>query len=220
MVKNGTVRNFALDGVDLRDVEDAVIESVRAHGNGAIGLQVGKGGSVRDSTASSNADGIVTGESALVENCTARSSEWWFPSRPECHPRCSCSGYDNSDGIEGTGCVVIDCSIWNNSSIGIRIISDGVVRSCTATSNGGDGIGGGNGSLIKDCVAAGNQEDGIQASENCQILDCTARDNSIHGISLEFGGSRVERNVVQGNGDRGIRATGGKNLIVGNFAVA
>lgn len=201
LVRNGTVRDFAGDGIDLRDSDGSVIENVRAQSCGEFGLRVGKGGIVRDCAVSSNSTGIGGLVGCLIVNCTSRAN--------------------TNDGINvGEGSTVTACVSLANGGDGINTGNNSTITSCTIQSNGGNGVTASRSSVI-DCTAARNAGDGISVTDDSYVArnNCDSNGNNGDGAGIHVlsGDSRIEGNNVTNN-DRGIDVDGGGNIVIKNSA--
>lgn len=127
-VRNGSVRGWGDDGVDLGSVGsvNCTVENVLASVNGDLGIFVSAGSTVfRCSAYNNGGHGIRTSSGSLVSQCTA---------------------YNNTgSGIQvNTGSTVVGCVLRINTLDGINCPSQCLVRDNTCSSNGfsaGDGAG-------------------------------------------------------------------------------
>lgn len=244
-VRNGHVRNWGDDGVEIANIVNSAgarVENVQATGNGGtgilcstanghvvhctasengatgisatrlisgcsavdntgIGLSVGQGGSIIDSTAFSNdSDGLFTGFGCTVVNCT--------------------SDNNTGDGIESSnGTTITNCSFIANGGSGINIFSSITVRNCTSVSNTLYGIDADTSCHIEGCTANSNQLDGIRVGSRGIVRNNLANSNGpseigagIHGIGSD---TRFEGNTCNNN-DFGITVDGTGNIIINN----
>lgn len=225
-VRNGHVRSWGDDGVELANIVNSIgarVENVQATGNGGsgivcstdnghviqcsavgntgIGLAVGQGGSVLDSTAFTNGDdGIHVGFGCTITNCT--------------------SDNNTGDGIEASnGTTISGCSFLANGGSGINIFSSITVRNCTAVSNTLYGIDADTSCHIEGCTANSNQLDGIRIGSRGVVRNNLANSNGpseigagIHGIGSD---TRFEGNTCNNN-DFGITVDGTGNMIISN----
>ena len=193
-IRNGVVRNFFGDGVDLGPTKISLIEQVQATSNGARGIVIADQGIVDRCDASGNGNtGIVTGNKAIVSRCVSTLN--------------ALSGI-----VVGNGSVVSNCAANDNASLGISA-SLSTIEHCTATGND-TGIAAGD-SKILTCTASNNTNDGIRGGGYVYGNEC--RDNGDGGIVINFADTRVDSNNVTGN-VRGIDVVSSSNLIIRNSA--
>ncbi len=217
-IRNGSIRNWGEDGLDLSNgnTNVALVEGVLSSGNGNSGIRMGTGGLVVNCNASYNgASGISSALTAI--GCVARDNGQ--------------HGITSVNGGTVTGCTAI-----NNTANGILALDGCTVSGCTSRANG-SGIVAFERSLIKDCTASANTVDGINVLEGTTIIDCVASENGADGIvvlhrSLVRGNTiannvnrgifvsasgycRIEGNDIAGN-DRGLYVLGAGNVILRN----
>ena len=203
-IRNGSVRGWGGEGVDLGTFgafNSAVID-VHASGNTGNGIASGSGSTIAGCTASFNTgDGIVAGEGSTITGCTAFGNIG--------------NGISASTGISITG-----CTAYNNTGSGITAGNGNMVAGCTASFNTGSGILAGSGSTITGCTASFNDGNGISASTGSTISNCTTRANALDGIRVSFS-CVVLANTCSGNGGNGsgIHVTGSDNRIEGNNCI-
>ncbi len=184
-VVNGSVRSWGGDGVDLVSfiVINSRVAEVLASGN--IG------------------NGITTGGSCTVSNCTA--------------------SYNTGGGIATSLCCTIsNCSAYINTGYGITTSGSCTVSNCTASYNTGGGIATSTCCTISNCSAYNNTGSGISTSSSCTVADCAVRSNTLDGFVCTS--SCVIRGLASafnGNGGdgAGIHATAGYNRIDGNNCI-
>jgi len=227
-IRNGSVRGWGGDGVDVGNSSNNLLDGLRASANNGNGIAIGTGSTISGCSAynntaigiwavagstvtgctaySNNGDGIVAGEGSTVTGCTAYlNGELFF----------------TANGIRaGSGSTVTGCTAHSNTGDGIFASSGSTVTGCTAHSNTRDGISAGSGSTVAGCTARVNTGDGISAGEGSTVTGCTARLNNGDGIQFDSD-CRVTDNICESNGfgagsGAGIFATGGDNRIEGN----
>jgi len=157
-VRNGSVRNWADEGIDLSIALISRIDGVLATANLGNGIHVGNGGTVSNCTAFSNSgDGIANGSSCVVSNCAV---------------------FDNSGvGIRasiGTSSIT-ECLVSGNAGGGISVGNHCTIARCTVRGNALDGILCASACLIVDNLCADN---GSGASVGAGIR-VTGSDNRI-----------------------------------------
>jgi len=170
---------------------------------------------VLDIAASSNGlVGIVTGDSSLVERCSADHNGL---------------NVANQKGISvGSGCTVRDCIVSGQNGtggLGIQANANSLIQHCVVqnnSANNGTGINPNGPSVIEDCVVANNQGGtnyiGIIAV-GCQVRNCLLAGNSGDGIRVA-GASSIIDNNCSNNGGNGIFALNGGSRIDGNHFVS
>jgi parallel beta-helix repeat protein len=229
-VQNGTVSDWAGDGVDLGVAPNSQIVGVRAHGNGGDGIRIGFGGLVSECTARDNTlDGFeAAGFGTLISHCVAINNLAAGINVPNGPSSISyCTAYNNGTvGIGGAGVAVTlsDCAVRDNGDDGISLGAAAVVSRCTAYSNGDaageDGIAVGTGGSVTDCTAVSNAEDGIEVVGDSFVARNNTDSNGVvegAGIHVTGGGNRIEGNNVTDN-DRGVDVDGAGNLVIHNSA--
>ncbi|MCA9310219.1 MAG: right-handed parallel beta-helix repeat-containing protein [Phycisphaerales bacterium] len=245
-IRNGHVRNWGDDGVEVANVVNSVgarVENVQATGNAGsgiscstdngvvincqasengatgisatrlisgcsavgntgVGIAIGQGGTILNSTAFANEDdGILTGFGCVVADCI--------------------SDNNTGDGIVASnGTTISGCSVLANEGSGINVFSSITIRNCTAVSNGQYGIDSDTGCHIEGCTASSNVLDGIRTGSRGVVRNNLATSNAggseigsgIHGVGSD---TRFEGNTCNNN-DFGIDIDGSGNIIVSN----
>ena len=127
-IRNGSVRNWGDEGVDLGTfaVVNSAVVDVRASGNAGNGITIGSGCSITAcSTFLNTVNGIITiGFGCTISGCTAY--------------------FNTAAGISASiGCTISGCTARVNAVDGIVVASQCVVigNNCSANGNGGDGAG-------------------------------------------------------------------------------
>lgn len=144
VVRNGTLRGWAGEGLDASLADNGMLENVSAYANGGDGLVVGDGWSISHCRAQGNGgDGLMGGQSCSADNCVA---------------------YQNTGaGIYlSHGSNLHDCTAKENQSHGIAAGGNTIIRDCTSTQNGADGLSVYSMSLVRDNNSTYNGGDGIQ----------------------------------------------------------
>lgn len=198
-VRNGTVRNFGGDGLDLAIANAALVENIHARENGGRGIAAGFAGVVRASVAWSNGEaGFWVNNDGLVENCVAEGNTGPGIYAYAGTVRGSLAHANAFYGIQAYRSTVSSSSASQNALPGI-FIDEGNLVDSTATGNPGGCIYAFNRSRI-----AGNTCTGMGAAQG-------------QGIAVEGTGNRVDSNNVNNN-LTGITVTGTSNLIIRNSA--
>ena len=216
-IKNGVIRDWGGDGVDVWFGRNSRAFGLRISNNGGTGLRFGTSVGIYPPN-------TTTG--CIVQDCVSESN--------------------GGDGIfVGGGSTVSGCVGSSNTGIGIRAAAGSTVLHCTASSNSNAGFSIGAGSTISYCSATNNNAPGstpgIITAQNCTISYCSSTNNRYgiigssgcviisnsclynqdggNGYGIGASGlSRIEGNSVAGN-DIGIESLdGGRNLIIRNSA--
>jgi parallel beta-helix repeat protein len=232
-IRNGTVRGWSLDGVNVASAKNCLLQDLRVSENFGNGLVAGEASVVSRCTASlNNSDGIVGGnlcsilgcmaftngnsgirirDAGVLRDCSAigNGKAGVMTGRGSTINDCSAS-FNNSAGIVAdAGSSVTDCSAYLNKSHGITDFSGtlGVpglsIVNCAASYNDQDGFFLSNGSAVKNCLAKGNKLHGIETYYGSTITDCSANDNSGTGIAL-IGECTLNGCTASGNSTNGI----------------
>jgi parallel beta-helix repeat protein len=214
-IRNGSVRGWSTDGIDLSGARNSLLQDLRVSENFGNGILVGTGGVVRSCSASfnngdgivgseacsildcvaltNNANGIRTGAAGVVRHCSAMSNGGIgvMTDRGTTINDCSAS-FNGSSGIKAdSGSTLTGCSAYLNKSHGITDYSGVLgtpglaIANCAATYNGQDGFLLSNGSAVKQCLAKGNKLHGIETYYGSTITDCSANDNKGTGIAIQ-----------------------------------
>jgi len=224
-VINGSIRNWAQDGVDLGsgfDVVNTRLADLRVSGNSAVGINAGYNAVVTGCAAHLNgSSGIVANAGSLITDCSVRENGGAGISTGLGSTITNCSAYANgSQGINtGSGCTITNCSVSGNAGFGIFTLDGCTIANCSASSNTDDGIFTGISGSITNCSARNNSGDGISASSVNSITNCSVFFNTNKGINV---GSdcTIRGNTCANNGTvgvhAGIHASGSDNRIEGN----
>jgi len=215
-VRNGTVRGWGGDGLDLVMSECSRAENIVAAGNSDAGFAVSTRGMILRCVAQNNAFGILAFDgSTVVESNAIDNLAVGILTNQTALTRCAARD-NGSAGIVAGNCTVTECTASGN---GVHGISAGTttLSYCTADSNALAGIAGHSGTQITNCTAFDNDR-GIEASDGCAVLQCNARDNGI-GVRVNTlpGHCRVEGNNTVGN-EIGIQVQSADNLVIRNSA--
>lgn len=225
-IRNGTIRDWGLFGVDANKAENSIFEGLRLFTNGwdatSYGLRVGPGSVVKICVAEANRGGgiwAITG--CMVNECIARFNNGVGIYAAVGSTVSKCTSLDNSGGgISVTfGGTVSHCASRNNGDYGISANSGGTVTECSAFLNAGDGINVQFGGTVSKCSTYANGVNGITASYRSTVSECTTAANTEHGIEV-WDDCRVLNNICGNNGNggdgAGIYVSGQRNRIDGN----
>lgn len=194
-VRNGSIRGWGDDGIDLSNVTGGGIEDVTASQNRGSGILLGNAFTVNATAAVENSvAGIVANEAAVLTGCT--------------------SALNGSNGISvGSGSVVRGCSARENGNRGIVGSDYCVIEGCAAAFNEIYGI-----STGGSCHIRGNQlsfnQIGIRTifgSSRIEDNNCTS--NNI-GIQAVDPGNFIARNTCRTNGTNWDIAANNKCLVI------
>jgi len=199
-IRNGSVRGWGDEGIDLATMSNSAVTDVRASGNTGNGISTGVGSTVAGCTASNNAGGgIFANSGSTVTGCSASF---------------------NSVGIAtGFFSTVKGCTASSNTGDGILANEGSTVTGCTASSNFGDGI-----QVSSDCRVTDNTCDsnGNGAGDGAGIF-ATSSDNRIEGnnctdadrgIDVDVAGNFIIKNTCSGNTNNWDVVTGNVILVV------
>jgi parallel beta-helix repeat protein len=201
-IRNGTVRSWGGDGVDLGTfgVVGGSFDRVRSSLNGGRGMSTGAGAIVTHCLAFDNSGtGIACDNNSVVSECVSRAN----------------TGF----GIQVVaGATVTACVASQNTLAGILTGGAARIVDCTAYDNDGDGIDTGSSSVISGCAASSNGGDGIEVSSDSHVFGNTCDSNGttdgagIHAITSD---NRIEANNCTDN-DRGIDVDAAGNIVIRN----
>ena len=239
-IRNGIVRDWGNDGIDLALSENALIEEIVAAANGDSGVIAGVRAVVQRCRADGNGRTGISLSDGSITDCTATGSVigYGISATGSAVARCYVSGSQNGYFVSGSN--VTDCVAESNTFVGFEGGASAIfercnailngdwgfdgsasVVSCNATANEGGGIRALTG-VVRDCNVVGNTDFGISASSTVRVVGNTCWANSgadpeSANIRLTGVNARAENNIVR-DGVVGIRVTGGDNLIIGNLA--
>jgi parallel beta-helix repeat protein len=182
-IRNGTIRNWASDGVSASVGIFSRYEDLRVYKNGSavngIGLVFGAGSVVRGCVSSYNsgngfnsstfAGGGEAGAGVVVEDCVSLGN--------------------GGNGFQLHRAVLSNCRAYSNTTGGIICIDGGsALTNCNANATlAGIAISAGPGSALTNCTAFNNTgTHGIFADAGSTLTNCTARQNTVqYGIQVE-----------------------------------
>jgi hypothetical protein len=224
-IRNGSVRDWGDDGVDLRGfvATIATLSDLRVSGNTGDGFAVHDETSFTNCIAISNgANGFLINESSIIRDCVAtRNTGSGFQTESGCSISASIANQNVADGFNlGIGNTITSCSAYLNGGDGIQTSTNAVVSACTVYSNTLNGISTSNGSNISGCAARFNVLDGIRVASQCIVINntCTANGNlagdgaGIHALGAD---NRIEANNCAAS-YRGIDIDSGGNIVIRN----
>lgn len=226
VVKNGSVRNWGEDGVDLETLvpRGARVEGVTSSGNGQRGIAVGDG-SVHASTATQNgAQGVSVVEGLVTDSYSSENSLSGFLLGAGVTARSSVAMGNDTHGFSAdSGALVVDSTARSNGSNGFNTTGPASFRSCVSEGNGQSGFSLWTASSISGSTARSNGLHGIVASGSSMVINNTSTGNGVTGVGagirLEGANSRAEGNLFNSN-DVGLQALGITNIIIRNTAAS
>lgn len=243
-VRNGSVREWGGDGVDLTATSSATntVVDVIASANGGDGIVVSFRSMVSRCVATDNGgNGFVSQTSATISECIANANLGdGFNVASNCAISV-CAAFENGgDGFQGGSSVSItNCSADRNTLNGIQLNTACTITGCAVLSNDAIGIRTNDGCVITNCSSRTNQLDGIYVTDSCIVMFNTSSANGsagfgagIHavgvdnrieanncmtsdiGIDVDSAGNFIARNVCSGNGSNWEVAVGNVCFVV------
>src|SRR2546430_3319062 len=207
-VRNGTLRNWILTGVDL--------PSNRSHLTDLTVIGVG-----------GDSSGFYCGDNAVLTRCVSRNHiQTGFYAGQNCMlETCPAieSGYSGAF-IVGNGTLVKDCIAAANPWTGFLGGDQCEIRGCLSVRNAFYGVEVGRASKVVDCLIASNSYDGIYVMSGSLVKGCHITDNGTGGI-FAIDGSRILMNELRRNlrfdinGLGEITIYGNNSLVEGNHVV-
>jgi hypothetical protein len=225
--RNGTLRNWGVDGVNAYSVKNSKFDGLQLYENANIGIEAGVGSVVSDCRAYDNTvAGFELALAGSISHCAATDNGTGIVASTGCVVvDCSASG-NSSDGINvGVGTGVRGCTVYQNGNNGVTAANNCSVIGCTVSTNNYYGVAVGNNCTVKDCTVSANDNPGyatvggINVGSNCTVIDCNASGNGFTGAGDGINcssGNLITGNICNGNGNTGIIVSGGQNRIDGN----
>ncbi len=205
VVRNGSVREWGGDGIDLGTAEYCRVERIIATGNSGTGIARGASSLIDQCTASQNITGFLLGVGSTITRCIASAN--------------------TSHGISAsTSATILDTTATSNALNGISAGAGATIAGCTATLNADHGIACGSAGTIRDCHTRDNQNDGIRFSDSCLVTGnhCTGNGAGVGGgagIHATGSDNRIDANNSIGS-TLGLKVDGVTNLIIRNTCSA
>ncbi len=208
-VKNGSVRGWGSEGVDLGTVNTANsrIVDVRSSDNAGFGIAAGSAATVLNCSSRNNGgNGISSYLGSTISNCLAFSNGAIGIATTETSIVENCvAAYNTGTGILATnGTRVVDCVARENRAVGIDATVAVSISGCTLVGNTSDGIRAfrrctithntciGNGPLTADAAGIHITSTGNHVSDN----DCLDNDR---GVDVDSPSNFINRNTSAGN---------------------
>jgi hypothetical protein len=202
-VRNGSVRNWGGNGVNLASAVQARVEDLQLAGNGE---------------ARQAFDGLIVGEGAIVSRCSAQYNAAAGIRTGRGAQLVACTGsYNGGSGmLLGAGSLARECVAMGNTGDGL-VLSDAGCSAidCTASGNGRNGISAGPAARVSGCTAWSNQASGIRVEGHGLVEGCLASGNADAGVLALSRGSRIDGNHLSANG-MGLDVAGRDHLVVRN----
>lgn len=210
-IRNGTIRNWAYDGIRAGQANNSRFENLRLYNNADEGINVGNGCIIEKCEAQANGGiGMYVADNSVIKDCTSVSNmSYGLDATKNCVIKDCVVSLNRDVGIGGyTGMTVRGCSVINNQGAGILTAGYSTVADCTVTTNGQtgffkQGIRAGPYSTVSRCTVVGNYGDGIDAQDGSTVEDCTSGLNATNGIQAAIG-STIRNCTLRLNGDDGI----------------
>ncbi len=212
-VRNGVIRNFQKEAIDLSGCTSVRVERVAcdtATGAG-YGIITNNNASITDCTVNGYDAGIIVVDGSLVADCVVSASRV-------------------SGGVRtGIGCTIRNVTVRNSAGPGFTLGEGSTVLGCTSSSTSGDGFVVGSRCRVSDCTASSAGGHGFNsgdASVGVTFTRCTASNVAINGFQVYAGsfvtdcttaetGSRSSYNGVPSSGVY-VVGGGSSNHIEGN----
>ena len=184
-VVNGTIRNCANSGLSGGAIINGQARGLLVSNCGLGGIVLGENALVQDCSALTNfSSGVSVGDGGLITHCVARGNGVGIGAGQYCQVTDCVSSYSSGDGIAiGFASSVSRCVASKNSGDGIQATDDCSVTENRCVSNGADGA-----------------SSGIHLAGNyCRVEGNHAVDNNGRNLKLDIGsGSAVVRNTING----------------------
>lgn len=187
IVRNGTIRGWGSDGVNLTATGAVgvagVIENVVAVDNFHIGIRANAYSVVRGCVAHGNGqDGIFAQGVAIIADCTVDAN--------------------GRDGINAGASGVLTRGVASgNTRDGVVAANGALIESVNARNNTGDGFSLTTTAIVSGCTAGENQDTGIRTGEICQIIGTLAERNGTRGIDAFFACIIADCTLASNTGD-------------------
>ena len=196
-VRNGTVRNWGFNGLQVNAEGAHRIEDIRALSNGNHGILSPHYSEINGCVALANGvDGINSGRGSVTASTSNKNGGNGIDAYVV--RRCKADG-NGGHGIRSGNGEVAHSLAKDNGIAGIVVGSWAVITACGVSGNANDGIRLGNGSIAVDCASSFNNGVGISAQIGCRIARCTSWANDGGGIFAHTN-SVIEHCVAYQNG--------------------
>lgn len=185
-IRNGAIRNFRNDGIELTfgELATLVLEGLHIsdcfNGVDSVGPVI----ALRCTFANNDQDGLRL-DGGVVDQCRAAGNGRF--------------------GFTGSDAAFIDSIATANSSTGFVAGSASRFTRCIANFNNGNGFVGGNGCVFTACTARRNVLNGFNPGIGSRVVDCVAYQNDVDGFALGSDSS-ISGCTADENGATGIRS--------------
>lgn len=221
-IKNGTVQEFAGNGITIIHGTNHQVMDLNVHDNGINGISISTSSSVIISNCNSSYNGSlgIIASNASMQNAVANHNGNVGISASD-STIIKCTSNSNGDtGIHSERSTVADCSANANGGAGFAL-SQSLINNSAAVGNSGPGISAWNSKVIH-CIARTNQGAGITAHRST-VFNTSAYANYSNGIEVtehsRIDGCHVFENGYHSNPEgTGIHLTGSNNCVIRNSA--
>lgn len=209
-VRNGIVRNFAGDGINLQG-RGHTVQDIKASDNASTGITISEGSTVQRCVSTANSVGIGTGTGChVLQNvCSSNTVHGISVAQANTVSQNTCAN-NLSAGIEAQGRALLSENTCSFNDAGIDASGDATIKGNNCTANTTIGIG-----VVNDCFvlnnhASSNGSIGIFAGGSRSVIsDNICTKNGSDGIKSAPANSRnvITRNACTGNTGAGINLT-------------
>ncbi|MEL7474097.1 MAG: right-handed parallel beta-helix repeat-containing protein [Planctomycetota bacterium] len=221
-IRNGVIRGFGEDGIDIRG-RNCRFENLQLYDNRGKGLETFSSSVVVNCQAfQSGGNGFEASSSTVFLNCTAEDNSGHGFDVGQFGSTIGCTA-DNNDGsgfVTSKGARVVDCAAFSQP-IGFDMGSGSVITGCAAAFNSvgvnARVIGSEEGTIITECAVTASSI-GYSVQDSCYLLNSIADNCTNAGIRVTGSGNRIEGNHAIGTFLEGFEVSGVGNLIVRNTA--
>jgi len=170
-IQRGVVRNWGGDGVDLLNVTESHITSVRSRQNGNNGFSCGAAPTLENCSATENGGiGLATLDFAVINRSTFSQNT-------------------GKGAALGSYATISNSTFNNNGETGLATGAGAKVQDSQVQLNGLQGASLGNKSSVTDSSLSDNQFDGLFIGSDCTITDVNVNNNGLFG---PFTGSGIQ----------------------------
>lgn len=186
-IRNGTLRGWGHDGIDLQFISYTKVNNVSAFDNGNAGMELGNSAVVTNCVAARNDfEGIVTLNHALISGCSASEN--------------------GNIGISTQSWSrLLDSLAVDNGSDGIAVSDSTLITDCNTSINSGNGISVDANSYVLHNVRVGNSgsfQAGIATLYTGNRLEANVVNGNFYGSDAHLDGDNlITNNVASGNQD-------------------
>jgi hypothetical protein len=224
-IRNGTVRSWRGDGLNLSNATQVIVSDLRVSGNFGHGLVAGTAAVVSGCVSAFNVvEGIVTGDAANIRDCVIYHNNVGIFGGNGCQVRDTVTfsnfnygiylgnnatvihstSSQDSGMVVGSGCLLSGCALLESRLQGIIVGDHSILRDCRSIGAhgglGGFGIVVGHYCLVQDCLSCSNDFDGIQVFGRSRVIGCSSSFNGrampASGIDTQGSGGGCQ---IEGN---------------------